>query len=144
MLTKQERLRVELRKQISRFRRESDKHKCLYRNFRYIVFGLTGCATILASAALSFENHQTWLNLAVVFASACAGIVTSLEGLRKPSELWVHERNILYTLIDLEREIKFKIEELDAEKYFDKLQGILASSAVVWSNKVTSSDEKNP
>jgi len=108
---------------------------------RYTALGLTGCATVLASAALAkFTDSQQWLNLAVVGATAIAGIATSIEGLRKPSELWIHERRILYDLIDLERMITYEASEpgglQDVDQYCDRLQQILTVSIEDWSRKV--------
>ena len=102
----------------------------------------------VASAALSFKGQQEWLNLAVVFATAIAGIATSIEGLRKPSELWIHERNIFYALTDLEREMNYEASESgglkNADDYFNRLQYILTTSTENWSRKVKPSGEGKP
>ncbi|OQZ02932.1 MAG: hypothetical protein B6D34_08730 [Candidatus Brocadia sp. UTAMX1] len=146
--SKEESLRTELKKQVERFRKESNRHKRIYRTLRYITFGLTGFSTFVASAALSFKGQQEWLNLAVVFATAIAGIATSIEGLRKPSELWIHERNIFYALTDLEREMNYEASESgglkNADDYFNRLQYILTTSTENWSRKVKPSGEGKP
>jgi hypothetical protein len=132
-----------LEKAINRFQRESNKHKRLYRGLRYTAVGLTGCATVLASAALRFQDDtQLWLNLAVVGATTLAGIVTSIGGLRKPSELWIHERRILYDLIDLERTITYEGSKpgglQDVDQYYKRLEQILTISIEDWSRTVKS------
>jgi hypothetical protein len=146
MSSKEETLRAELKTQIARFKKESDKHKGIYRTLRYTTFGLTGAATLLASAALYFTASQEWLNLAVVLATALAGVATSIEGLRKPSELWIHERNIYYALKDLERDMNYVASAPDGldvkavDGYFNRVQQILTSSTEDWSSTVGSSN----
>jgi len=100
-MSKEEKLKIELKYQIKRFEIESTKHKKMYRCLRYSAFGLTGLATILASLALQFNEIQVYLNITIVIVTAITGILASYEGLRKPSELWVNERNVLYSLKDL-------------------------------------------
>lgn len=144
-MSKENHLREEFKSLISRFEKESSKHKKLYRILRYIALGLTGSATIMASAALTFNEVQVWLNLAVVIATASAGIATSVEGLRKPAELWIHERNILYALKDLDREMEYEAAETgsvkDADNYFQRLQQILSASKDEWSGQVMPSNQ---
>ena len=100
-MSKENKLKGELEEQISRFDKESTKHKKLYRLLRYTTLGLTGLATVLASAALTFAGIQDLLNVTIVVVTASAGVITSIEGLRKPAELWIHERNVLYALKDI-------------------------------------------
>lgn len=144
MSTKEERLRAELEKKIGWFEKESKRHKRFYRSLRYVAFGLIACSTILASVALTLRSHQEWFNLAVVIATAAAGVATSIEGLRKPAELWIHERSILYALKDLKREMDYRAagrEPLAIDRYFDRLQSILTESKENWVKMVESSDK---
>jgi hypothetical protein len=145
MSSKEELLRKEIVEKISHFKKESKRHKRIYRSLRYVAFGLTGGSTVLAGGALYFKAYQEWLNLAVVFATAMAAITSSIEGLRKPSELWVHERGVYYALIDLEREINYEASEPGGLKgvddYFKRLQMILTSSKEEWARKVQVSDK---
>jgi hypothetical protein len=68
----------------------------LYRKLRYWVFGLTSSSTVLASVALGFAKLQPIMSLVVVSTTAAAGVVTCIEGVRKPGELWILERNVFY------------------------------------------------
>jgi len=135
-MSKEEKLKVELKNQISRFEKESNKHKNMYRWLRYSAFGLTGLATILASFALQFDEIQVWLNISIVIVTAITGILASFEGLRKPSELWINERNVLYALIDLQREVDYEAAETgtlqNPDQYFMRLQQILGESKEKW------------
>jgi len=139
-MPKMDQLCTELEAEITRFKQESDKHRRLYRTLRYCVFGLTGSSTVLASVALGFTNLQHIMNLVVVSTTAAAGVVTSIEGLRKPAELWILERNVYYALTDLKREIKYRmvdgVNDKNADIYFGRMQGILASSMDKWSGQV--------
>jgi Protein of unknown function (DUF4231) len=139
-VSKLDHLRSELSKQIEWFDLESKKHKRLHRAFRYSVFALTGLSTALAGAALRFGQFQPGLNLVIVIATASVGVITSIEGLRKPAELWITERNVFYSLMDLKRELEYDsaegVEGLELDKYFIGLQSILASSTEKWSRQV--------
>ena len=141
-MSKEEKLKKELKDQISKFEKESNKHKNIYRWLRYSAFGLTGLATILASSALQFAETQVWINIAIVIVTAIAGILASVEGLRKPSELWINERNVLYALIDLQREVEYEAAETDTlqnpDQYFIRLQQILGVSKEKWTDLLSS------
>jgi len=145
-MSKDEYLRGELAKEIKRFATSSDEHKRLFRMLRYGVFGLTALSTLLASIALTFTEYQQAANLAIVVVTAAAGIATSVEGLRKPAELWIHERVIQYALRDLERELEFRSKEtpdpaqLDAA--FAKLQAILGAAADRWSREIVTAESR--
>jgi hypothetical protein len=138
-LDKSAHLLKELDSLIDRFKSESEKHKLLNRRLRYLVFTLTGCAAILSAAALRFPGYQTSLNFGVVLVSVGAGIVTSIEGLRKAGELWIIERNVFHALSDLKRELEFEMDRLtdpQLDLYFGRMQGILASSTEQWTRQV--------
>jgi hypothetical protein len=136
-----------LDERIGHFRDESAKHKKLYRLTRYTVFSLTACSTILASFALTFVEFQTWFNLAVILTTAASGVVTSIEGLRKPAELWILERNVFYTLNDLKRELEYnsayKAQELNADEYFQRMQEVLNATSDKWSRQVKPAPQPN-
>ena len=144
-MSKEANLIEEVKNQIKKFDDESQKHKSLYRKLRYTALILTGVATVLASVALSFTEIQSFLNMAIVVVTASTGVITSIEALRKPAELWIHERNILNALKDLKREIDYKssstgeIDEID--DYFNKLQQILGSSQEKWTKQVTPKEQ---
>ena len=130
----------ELDAQIKRFAKESTKHKNMYRTIRYIIFALTGISTVLAGVAAGTESIQYYLNIAIVVTTAAIGVASSYEGLRKPSELWIMERNLLYSLKDLKRELEFELvgnkDSISATKYFDELQALLGAAGEKWSKNV--------
>ena len=139
----------ELEACIKAFDRESTRHKQLFRRLRYIVFGLTACSSALAGLALAFPKIQTGTTVGIILTTAAIGIVTSVEGLRKPSELWIHERTIHYSLLDLQRALGYYLaadstnpEEseptspMDTNAYFERLQSILGSSQDKWSRDI--------
>lgn len=141
-MSKEEKLKIELKYQIKRFEIESTKHKKMYRCLRYSAFGLTGLATILASSALQFKGIQVGMNIAIVIVTAITGILASFEGLRKPSELWINERNVLYSLKDLQREVDYETAEngtlQNSDQYFMRLQQILGVSKEKWTDLLSS------
>lgn len=139
-MDKQEYLLDQLEQKINSFRDDSKQHKTLYRNLRYSVFILTAFSTLLAGLALKFPEFNTAINLAIVFVSTTVGVVTSIEGIRKPAELWIHERTTYYALMDLKREVEFKLDEISSaelvEKYFFKMQEILGASGEKWNRHI--------
>jgi hypothetical protein len=142
-LTKETILKTMLDEKIKWFTEQAEKHKLLYRVHRYLVFGLTSCSTILAGAALKFKGSEEWLNLTVVITTAIVGTLTSIEGLRKFSELWIHERSILLNLTDMKREIDFiGIEESNVDTFFNRFQSILGESMESWIKKVDPTTKK--
>ncbi len=79
----------------------------------------------------------------ILVVSAVAGVLASLEGLRKADELWIHERTIFYTLSDLKREMEFELKAGDMapatlENFFIRLQTILVNSGDKWSSGIVS------
>ena len=133
---------------IGRFKKESEKHKLLNRRLRYFLFGLTGFATVLSAAALqhSTDDQVRWfLNFSVVLVSVGAGIVTSIEALRKPSQLWILERSVFHALEDLKRELEYEGSEATETKvdlYFYRMQRILAASNEQWTVQVNPPKQK--
>jgi hypothetical protein len=138
--TRYERLLKEVLQEIDRFELESTKHKNLYRRLRNLALGLTALATILGGASLYTHHYAHEIGFAIVVVTAVTGVVGAVEGYRKPSELWMIERNIFHTLNDLKREIEyFGPESADTDrldKYFARLQDILYSSSQSWSRNI--------
>lgn len=139
-MAKETKLTEELNKLITTFEDESEKHKKMYRRLRYSSFILTGVATILASTALILEDFQMGLNITIVLVTSVTGVLTSIEGLRKPAELWINERNIQYALTDLLREVEYETDSAgsleDPDVYFERMQQILGASKEKWSEIV--------
>lgn len=130
----------ELDNQIKIFDDESTKHKKLYRRIRYFIFGFTGLSTLLAGIAIGSENIQQYLNIGVVVLTAGIGIASSIEGLRKPSELWIMERNQYHALKDLKRSFEFdlanNINDVNVKDYFDRMQILLSSVGKKWNKNI--------
>ncbi|OYY94819.1 MAG: hypothetical protein B7Y41_04410 [Hydrogenophilales bacterium 28-61-23] len=130
----------QLQQKINGFRDDSKQHKNLYRNLRYSVFVLTSISTLLAGLALKFPEVSSSISVAIVLVSAAVGVVTSIEGIRKPAELWIHERTTYYALMDLKREVEFKLDENSTvetvEEYFFKMQEILGASGEKWNRNI--------
>lgn len=143
-MSKEENLKNELAELIVKFKKDSNRHKKLYRILRYVALVLTGLATVLSSVALTKIDIRDLLNIAIVIATASAGVITSIEGLRKPAELWIHERNILYALTDLQREMNYNAASTGSvdniDNYFARLQQILGSSQEKWTGTVSAKD----
>ncbi len=133
-------LAKQLADHISWFEKESKAHKRLHRTLRYLVFTLTAVSTALAGLALAIPDIQRPINIAIVLVTASIGLVTSIEGLRKPSELWIHERTIYYSLKDLQRELQFHGDESPEQKFsddvFDRMQIVLGSARDRWSRQI--------
>lgn len=152
---KHEVLMTELEGTIKHFNQESTSHKKMFRGFRYTVFILTAGSTALASLNLSVPNLQgilpgefadseeiigTMINLAIVLVTAAVAVVTAIEGLRKPAELWIHERTIYYSLLDIKRELLFRTadgeKDISVNDLFEKMQAVLGSAGEKWSRNI--------
>ncbi len=133
-------LKTELNSQIDRFEKESTKHKKMYRHIKYLIFGLSGISTVLAGIAVGSSAIQYYLNIVILITTATIGIVNSIEGLRKPSELWIMERNLFYSLKDLKRDLEFDLEEnngsISVRNYFDRMQNLLNAAGDKWTKNV--------
>ncbi|MGB4913531.1 MAG: DUF4231 domain-containing protein [Candidatus Dechloromonas phosphoritropha] len=132
----------QLEQKISDFEKDSTQHKTLYRRLRYAVFMLTSISAVLAGLAIKLPEFSSAISVAIVLVSAAVGVITSIEGLRKPAELWIHERTTFYALMDLKREMEFKLDENSPheviEKYFFRLQELLGASGEKWNRHIAS------
>ncbi len=138
-MNKAERLRVELEGLIEKFKVESTRHKLMSRKLKYLLFALTGCATVFSSIALKFGKLEPWMDLGVVLVSVCGNVSSSIDALRKPGELWIHERNTLHALSDLKRELEYEASEntnISVDLYFNRMQSILSTSTKQWTSQV--------
>jgi hypothetical protein len=91
-MTKHEFLAKEIDKQIAWFDRESTKHKHLHRAFRGSAFILTASATVLAGLPVVSPPQHTFIAVLLLLVTSVLTVINSFEGLRKPAELWIHER----------------------------------------------------
>lgn len=133
----------ELDRKIEMFQDASQKHKTMHRRLRYGGFSLTALLSVLSGLALYYPVYSANLNIMILVVSAVAGVLASLEGLRKADELWIHERTIFYTLSDLKREMEFELKAGDMapatlENFFIRLQTILVNSGDKWSSGIVS------
>jgi len=146
-MDKRQFLIAQLDEKIYRFNRDSNRHKALYRWLRYFVFFLTSLSTVLAGLALNSKGDSSDISIAILIVTALAGFLTSIEGLRKPSELWVHERSTLYALVDLKREIDFVGDAGATEEalkgFFFRMQVILGSSNEKWNRNISAAPSRN-
>lgn len=131
----------ELDSKIEDFRKDSNKHKNLYRGLRYSAFALTAILSILSGMALYYPEFSTLFNISILAISASAGFISSLEGIRKADELWIHERTIFYELSDVKRELEYELKgnknrEKILDEAFYRFQKILNNSGEKWSSGI--------
>ena len=139
-------LKEELDRSIKWFHDEADRHKILYRRCRYSVFALMASATVLAAVTLALpEQYRPISNVAVVVVTALSGIITSVEGLRKPGDLWQDERSFEYALRDIRRNVEFYIvdeNETEVEKHFQQVQAVLRASGDKWLSHIRAATQR--
>ncbi len=147
-------LRMELRRTRDIFDSQSSKHKRMYRYLRYPAIILTALSGALAALALAFTSLQWLFNLMIVSISAILTVLVAFEALRKPRELWIHERSMGHTLEDLLRHLNYRAldpagseDTLDA--IFSRLQSTMGSSGERWQEfarqqQTESKDKTNP
>jgi hypothetical protein len=124
---------------IKHFNNQSDKHKQLHRRLRYCAIGLTGLATVLAGIAATFPEANRFFSVLLVLTTAAVSVVTAVEGVRKPGELWIHERNVLHTLRDLRRQLDLLHaagERIDVMHYSNRLDELLNAAKQTWADSI--------
>lgn len=143
--TKLDVLLKDLDEKIEMFRQQSDRHKRMHRYFRVGAFTFTALSSFLAGAALYAPEYQTTLNITLLAISALSGAVASIESMRKPDELWIHERTFYYSLSDLKRELTFESADglcaTEVDRFFKRFQTILENSGNKWSSDIAGSTE---
>jgi hypothetical protein len=139
-MDKRQYLLKQLTDRVDDFKADSERHKHMYRRLRYSLFFLTSLSTLLAGLSLRFPESSPGMSVAILSVSAVAGVLTSIEGLRKPAELWIHERTTYYMLMDLRREIEFAVVGETSEEavgeYFSRMQQVLGASAEKWNRNI--------
>ena len=143
--TRREWLADELGKSVVWFRDEANKHKRVYNVCRYSVFSLSVVSSILAAIALAAPpNSKKWIDVAIIASTAMIGLVTSIEGMRKPADKWHTERRSEYSLLDVQRELQYSgLPRSDAtdttvDECFKRMQAILKQSGDSWSKHLQS------
>lgn len=146
--TKRSVLLKELRRNAKWFDTQSKSHKKWHRRYRVAIFVLTALSSVLASAAVVFPDVQTYLNLSIVVLTASMGVITSYDGLRKFGDLWITERIMCNQLRDTRRAVEYytlaSCKDEDLDKYFERLQEIMAESDERWVKHVQATQGKTP
>lgn len=134
-----------LQEQITFFSDEANKHKTLYRSCRYAVASLSAVSAVLA--ALNFILPEDYVSLAIILVSAISGVISFREGLRKPYELWLNERATCHQLLDLQRDIRFYLNENSSLEqvtvFYQRLQAIVIGSGKNWRQLLASASNDN-
>jgi hypothetical protein len=121
---------------IAYFDLEATKHKRLYRTLRIATLSLLAAATALAAIAATFSEYGRILNVVIVAVTAAAGVLTSIEGMRRPAELWGLERRTYHALRGLKEELDFQSAEgnrsTDLDDYFTRMRGIINEHQQKW------------
>ena len=103
-----ESLRAVLKSDISRFDQESKKHKGLHRACQTAVITLTALTTVAAGIGLIRpELSGRYVEFTVLCLSATSAAVSGWAEMRRARELWRHEREVYYALLDIQREMDF-------------------------------------
>jgi hypothetical protein len=133
-------LTKELNEQISKFDRDSKKHKEMHRALRYASFFLTGISGLLAGLAIAYPQWHVQISLGIVFVTSATAVVTSVDGLRKPGELWIHERSTHYQLRDIKCAFDFALAGATAPvsptPYFEQMQAVLGAASDKWQRNI--------
>ena len=127
-----------LKNEIDRFDKESNKHKNIYRNTQVGIIVLMTCTTIAAGAGLVLTNMQSHMvQFVVLCLTASTTALTGWAEMRRARELWQHEREVFYALVDIRREIQFLsshriLSDDDLVEYFQRISAVLSSSSQKW------------
>ncbi len=130
---------------IAHFDAEASKHKRLFRLLRYGVFGLTALSTILAGmSAADIWDH--WIKIILVAVTSATSLLASIEGLRKPADLWLNERSVCHGLHDLKREVDYlatgTIDEKTLDECFRRMQTLLSDGSIRWKQQLQPGADK--
>jgi uncharacterized membrane protein len=130
-------LRDSLKKDINRFDAESTKHKRLHRRCQTTAIALTAITTIVAGVGLVLPDSGKAVQFAVLCLTAVTAATVSWTEMRRTRELWQHEREVYYALIDIQREMEFVAASKDmtqavADEFFQRIAAVLSSSSKGW------------
>jgi hypothetical protein len=125
---------------------QSTRHKKIYRVGQATVITLTAVTTMVAGAGLIFPNRDNVLQFSVLSLTAATTAVAAWLEMRRVRELWQHEREMYYALIDIRREINFynahrQLTPAEVEAYFQRVSAVLGSSMHKWARIL---EKKNP
>ena len=133
-------LRESLKQDIARFDAESKKHKDLHRRYQTALITLTALTTIVAGTSLVVpESSGKVVQFAVVNLTAITTAVAAWAEMRRSRELWQHEREVYYALIDIQRGMEFvaanangDLTPKELEDFFHRIDAVLGSSSQKW------------
>jgi Protein of unknown function (DUF4231) len=132
-------VRAELAANGKRFDDDSKQHKRMHRRLRGLTIFVTACSSVLAAVAVAKPELQVSINLVIVLLTAAVGVISAFEAMRKPNELWIHERTTYYGLKDIERELEFRVrneEPAAIHECFERMQALLGASSEKWNREV--------
>lgn len=126
----------DLQAKIDKLEEHSDSHKTTFRQQQLLIAVLSAAVTILASAATIWKDQ--FCGFFVIVISSMSTALSAYFGILKARELWQHERETYYDLVDLKRQFDFYKEDVVLspkllESYFNRYQEILALSKKEWS-----------
>lgn len=131
-------LRELLSKDIERFDSESRKHKQIHRKVQGYLIILTAAITVAAGLGLVLPGREKEIQFLVIFLSAVSTATATWSEIRRARDLWQHEREVYYALIDIRRDLDFlssiKTPSLDEiERLYQRAASVLGSSTEKWS-----------
>ena len=141
-----EALRNSLDRDILRFDKESCRHKGLHRNYQRGIIIITAITTVVAGSGLILpEQSGRIVQFIVLCLTATTAAISAWAGLRRARDLWQHERDVYYKLLDIKRELEFvaanrEIQSSELEEFFRKIGEVLGSSAQKWISIVEKKD----
>lgn len=133
-----EKLNDQLKKDIERFDRESTKHKSMHRRCQTAVIALTALTTITAGTGLIVPIEAVpALQFVVLCLTSTAAALTAWSEMRRTRDLWQHEREVYYALVDIRRELEFhsalrELTQDELNRYFKRMATVLGSSTQKW------------
>lgn len=131
-------LRATFAKELARFDKESQKHKGIYRRSQLLIIGLTTFSTVVAAAGLVLPSgYDKAVQFAVVCLTATTAAVASWTEMRRARELWQHEREVYYGLLDIERGFEFiastgDVTQETLQATYQRVTAVLGSSSQKW------------
>jgi hypothetical protein len=143
----QQTLSTVLSDEIDRFDKASSDHKNSHRLFAGGTIFLTALSTVVAGSAPLWDSTSKLPVFLVLSLTATSTAVAGWAELRKYRELWQHEREIYYALLDIQREYEFRaslkpLTEQDSLEVFARINRVLGSSGLKWA-KITSAKTKD-
>jgi hypothetical protein len=131
-------LQASLKSEIDRFDKESKKHKKIHRRSQTATIILTAITTIVAGSGLILPDpSDKAVQFVVLCLTASTAAVTAWAEMRRARELWQHEREVYYALIDIQRGMEFVLANREPTQdelkgWFGRIDAVLGSSFHKW------------